>query len=125
MILIKITKPIQTIIDFAKLSLNRYLGINLMGDKLQNIFNFLQLTEFIATAGQPTEKQLSLVKNAGYKTAINLAPSAAENALVNEKDIVAALGMKYIHIPVDLKHGNNLLTIRLTVAAKIKTLVLK
>ncbi len=104
MILLKLTNPIQTIIDFVKLSLNRYFGINLMGDKIENIFNFLQLTESIATAGQPTKKQLSLVKNAGYKTVINLATSASENAIPDEKEIVSALGMKYIHIPVDFNN---------------------
>lgn len=75
-----------------------------MGDKLENIFNFLQLTDTIATAGQPTEKQMSLVKDAGYKTVINLATSASENALPNEKETVESLGMKHIHIPVDFNN---------------------
>ena len=104
MIIAKLTNPIQTFLDFFKLSLNRYLNINLMGDKIENIFNFLQLTDSIATGGQPTQKQLSLVKNAGYKTVINLATSSSENALPDEKEIVEALGMKYLHIPVDFNH---------------------
>ena len=64
------------------------IGINLMGDKIENIFNFLQLSDSIATGGQPTKKQLSLVKDFGYKTVINLATSASENALPNEQEIV-------------------------------------
>ncbi|MDJ0532645.1 MAG: protein tyrosine phosphatase family protein [Xenococcaceae cyanobacterium MO_207.B15] len=104
MILAKLTNPVKTIINFLKLSLNRYLGVNFMGNKLENIFNFLQLTDSIATAGQPTKKQLSLVKDSGYKTIINLATSASENALPDEKETVEALGMKYIHIPIDFNN---------------------
>ena len=104
MILAKLTNHVKTIIDFFKLSLNRYLGINLMGDKIENIFNFLQLSNSIATAGQPTKSQLSLVKDSGYKTVINLATSASENALPDEQEIVESLGMKYIHIPVDFNN---------------------
>ena len=50
-----LSNPLKTIFDFLKLSINRYLGINTMGDKLENIFNYLQLSDFIATGGQPTE----------------------------------------------------------------------
>lgn len=104
MILAKLANPIKTIINFFKLTLNRYLGINFMGNKLGDIFNFLQLTDSIATAGQPTKQQLSLVKDAGYKTVINLATATSENALPNEREIVEILGMKYIHIPVDFNN---------------------
>lgn len=66
-----------------------------MENKLENISDFLQLTKSIATAGQPIEQELSLVKDAGYKTVINLATSASPNALSNEREIVESLGMKY------------------------------
>jgi protein tyrosine phosphatase (PTP) superfamily phosphohydrolase (DUF442 family) len=95
-----LTNPIQTIFRFIKLSISQYIPIDLMGDKLENIFNFLELSQAVATAGQPTESQLSSVKAAGYRSIINLAPGTHENALPNEREIVESLGIEYIHIPV-------------------------
>jgi protein tyrosine phosphatase (PTP) superfamily phosphohydrolase (DUF442 family) len=95
-----LTNPIQTIFRFIKLSISQYTPIDLMGNNLENIFNFLELSPSIATAGQPTESQLLSIKNAGYRSIINLAPGTHENALANEREIVDSLGMEYIHIPV-------------------------
>jgi protein tyrosine phosphatase (PTP) superfamily phosphohydrolase (DUF442 family) len=95
-----LTNPIQTIFRFIKLSISQYTPIDLMGDNLGDIFNFLQLSPTIATAGQPTASQLSSIKAAGYRSIINLAPGTHENALPNEQDIVESLGIAYIHIPV-------------------------
>ena len=71
-----------------------------MGEQLDHIFNFLPISNSVATAGQPTEQQLSLIKEAGYQVVINLAPHTAENALPDEKLAVESLGLKYVHIPV-------------------------
>ena len=95
-----LTNPIQTIFRFVKLSISQYTPIDLMGNNLEDIFNFLKLSDRIATAGQPTELQLSSVKIAGYRSIINLAPGTHENALPNEREIVESLGIEYIHIPV-------------------------
>ncbi len=95
-----LTNPIQTIFRFIKLSISQYTPLDLMGNKLGDIFNFLELSEKIATAGQPTESQLLSVKTAGYRSIINLAPGTHENALPNEQEIVESLGIEYIHIPV-------------------------
>ena len=35
----KITNPGATIVNFLKLVVTRYVGINLMGEKIENIFN--------------------------------------------------------------------------------------
>ena len=95
-----LTNPIQTIFRFIKLSISQYTPIDLMGNNIADIFNFLQLSPTIATAGQPTESQLSSIKAAGYRSIVNLAPGTHENALPNEKEIVESLGIEYIHIPV-------------------------
>ena len=95
-----LTNPIQTIFRFIKLSISQYTPIDLMGNNIADIFNFLQFSPTIATAGQPTESQLSTVKAAGYRLIVNLAPGTHENALPNEKEIVESLGIEYIHIPV-------------------------
>ena len=95
-----LNNPIQTIFRFIKLSVSQYTPVDLMGNNLADIFNFQQLSPTIATAGQPTESQVSSIKAAGYRSIINLAPGIHENALPNEKEIVESLGIEYIHIPV-------------------------
>jgi protein tyrosine phosphatase (PTP) superfamily phosphohydrolase (DUF442 family) len=95
-----LTNPVRTILRFFKLGISQYTPIDMMGDKLEDIFNYLKLDEAIATAGQPTERQLSSIKTAGYRSIINLAPGTHENALPNEREIVESLGIEYIHIPV-------------------------
>jgi protein tyrosine phosphatase (PTP) superfamily phosphohydrolase (DUF442 family) len=92
--------PVQTIFRFIKLSISQYTPLNLMGDRLEDIFNFLQLAPAIATSGQPTKSQLLTIKAAGYRSIINLAPGTHENALPNEREIVESLEIEYIHIPV-------------------------
>lgn len=65
------------------------------------IYNFLQLSENLFTAGMPNAGQLSDAPNHGVQVVINLAPHDVENALENEAELVNSLGMKYINIPVD------------------------
>lgn len=69
-------------------------------NSIENIYNFLKISEKIATAGQPTESQLAAIKQAGYEIVINLALPESPKALANESAIVQNLGMQYIHIPV-------------------------
>jgi protein tyrosine phosphatase (PTP) superfamily phosphohydrolase (DUF442 family) len=70
---------------------------------LGEIYNFLQLSENIATSGQPTENQLELISQAGYEVVLNLGLIDAEYALEDEARIVHDLGLKYFHIPVAWK----------------------
>lgn len=70
---------------------------------LYGIYNYLPLSETLATSGQPTEQQFAGIVDAGYKTVINLAPANAENALNDEAAVLESLGARYIHIPVDFK----------------------
>ena len=65
-----------------------------------NIINFVQLTENIASSGQPSREELTQIATLGYKTVINLALVTSDNAIVNEGDIVTELGLPYIHIPI-------------------------
>ncbi|WP_416671960.1 protein tyrosine phosphatase family protein [Egbenema bharatensis] len=67
---------------------------------LNQILNFLPLSETIATAGQPTVEQFSDIKQAGYQTIVNLAPATSTYAIPNEQEIVESQGMQYVHIPV-------------------------
>jgi protein tyrosine phosphatase (PTP) superfamily phosphohydrolase (DUF442 family) len=71
-----------------------------MNERIEDIYNYLQLSERIATAGQPTESQYPAIAAAGYQTVINLALAASTNALPDEGEIAANLGLEYIHLPV-------------------------
>ena len=68
--------------------------------KLEDIYNFIQISETIATAGQPTVEQFAAIQAAGYPTIVNLALPTSTNAIPNEQAIVEALGINYVHIPV-------------------------
>ena len=71
--------------------------------KLSAIRNFRSIGKKLGTAGQPTAEQFQLVRNAGFEVVINLALPTSDNALPNEGSIVSALGMSYVHIPIDFK----------------------
>ncbi len=65
-----------------------------------DIYNFLKLSDSIATAGQPTEAQFSAIKDSGFQVVVNLALPESKNALPDEKAVVESQGMQYVHIPV-------------------------
>ena len=98
------TNPLETVVNFLRLSISRYLKIKLVGEKMDDIFNYLSISDRIATGGQPTEQQLVSIKNNGYQVVINLALPTSENALPNEKQSVESLGMKYINIPIEFNN---------------------
>jgi len=70
---------------------------------VEEILNFHQTNPQLGTGGQPNESQLQDIAKAGYQHVINLAMHDSDNALENEGNIVASLGMNYIHIPVPWK----------------------
>lgn len=67
---------------------------------LEEIYNYLQISDAIATSGQPTVEQFGAIKQADYQVVVNLALVDSPNALPNEKEIIEAHEMEYIHIPV-------------------------
>jgi len=68
---------------------------------MNDIFNFLSITDSISTSGQPTEAQLSSLAEEGYELIINLAlHDDPRYSLKDETSYVKSLGMEYIHIPV-------------------------
>lgn len=68
---------------------------------LTKICNFVQLTQNVGTAGQPTTEQFSDIAEADYKAVVNLAMHDSDNAVPNEGSVVASLGMVYVHMPID------------------------
>jgi protein tyrosine phosphatase (PTP) superfamily phosphohydrolase (DUF442 family) len=71
-----------------------------MNSELSEIYNFLQISDKLATAGVPTEDQLAQFQEAGYEVVINLAMPNQPNAIPNEAEVVTGLGMDYLPIPV-------------------------
>jgi protein tyrosine phosphatase (PTP) superfamily phosphohydrolase (DUF442 family) len=67
---------------------------------LEEIPNFLVLSENVWTGGMPNPEQLADAAQRGVQLVINLAPHEVLNALPNETAIVTSLGMQYINIPV-------------------------
>ncbi|MBP0019977.1 MAG: protein tyrosine phosphatase family protein [Cyanobacteria bacterium SBLK] len=68
--------------------------------QLDKIYNFVQINDRLATAGQPTETQFEEVKKAGYDLIVNLALSNSTNAIPHEAEIIDRNNMEYVHIPV-------------------------
>jgi protein tyrosine phosphatase (PTP) superfamily phosphohydrolase (DUF442 family) len=67
---------------------------------LEEIYNFIEISDLLATSGQPTEAQMSEIAAAGYEVVVNLATPTSDNALKDEAGTVRALGMDYHNIPV-------------------------
>ncbi len=72
-----------------------------MSAKIADIVNFLQISDGLATAGQPTVEQYPAIVAAGYQVVINLALTDSPSALVDEGSIASNLGIEYIQIPVE------------------------
>lgn len=69
-------------------------------NSIEEIYNYLKLSDSVATSGQPTEVQFSAIQESGYQVVVNLAHPDSPKALPNEQAVVESLGMQYIHIPV-------------------------
>jgi protein tyrosine phosphatase (PTP) superfamily phosphohydrolase (DUF442 family) len=67
---------------------------------LEEIYNFLPLSDSLLTSGMPTAEQLADASRSGVQVVINLAMPDSERALPDEASIVEGLGMQYVGIPV-------------------------
>jgi protein tyrosine phosphatase (PTP) superfamily phosphohydrolase (DUF442 family) len=68
---------------------------------LDDIKNFIAVSDRLGTAGQPSEAQLRDVAGAGYQVVVNLGLLDPRYCLPDEAGTVASLGLAYHHIPVD------------------------
>lgn len=92
---------LKTVYGYLVTLLEKYTRLKVSGDALDSIYNAHCISERVCTSGQPNERQFRAIRDAGYEAVINLAPHDAENALRDEAALVIALGLDYIHIPVD------------------------
>lgn len=67
---------------------------------LETIKNFLPIDDRIGTAGQPSEEEMREVAAAGYTAVVNLGLLDPRYCLADEAGLVASLGLRYSHIPV-------------------------
>jgi protein tyrosine phosphatase (PTP) superfamily phosphohydrolase (DUF442 family) len=67
---------------------------------VENITNYLRVSDQISSSGQPDEDGFRAISSAGFSTVINLAMPNSENAIPEEGSIVTELGMTYHHLPV-------------------------
>lgn len=67
----------------------------------ESVHNYRYVDDLLATSGQPLVAQLQRIANESFSTVINLAMhDDPRYSLPDEAGSVAALGMKYVHIPV-------------------------
>jgi uncharacterized protein (TIGR01244 family) len=93
---------VKTTYGFLVSVVRKYMPFETGGSLPEDTYNYLQISESLATSGQPTEAQFRSIQRTGYTTVINLAPRGVlENSLASERELLEELGMEYIHIPVD------------------------
>jgi protein tyrosine phosphatase (PTP) superfamily phosphohydrolase (DUF442 family) len=67
---------------------------------MNDIKNYLQISDRLACAGQPDEGQLTTIAADGFEVVINLGLATGKYALADEAASVTRLGMEYFHVPV-------------------------
>jgi len=67
---------------------------------MESIKNFVQLTEDVATSGQPGIDEFKLIAGVGYEYIINLGMPDHPDAVKEEDRVISELGLIYVHIPV-------------------------
>ena len=68
---------------------------------IEDIRNFVTMSDNLATSGQPSEEQVAELARAGFEVVVNLGLMDPRYCLADEAGLVGALGMMYHHIPVD------------------------
>ncbi|MDX8349993.1 protein tyrosine phosphatase family protein [Cognatiyoonia sp. IB215446] len=69
----------------------------------EHILNWRRVNAHLTTSGQPDAAQLAEIRDLGVTHIVNLGLGHGKDALPDEADKVAALGMRYTHIPVDFE----------------------
>ncbi len=73
---------------------------------IEDITNYIQVSDRIASSGQPNDHQFKNIADAKYQVVINLAMPNSDNAIPEEGNIVTAHKMAYVHIPVPFDAPN-------------------
>lgn len=68
---------------------------------IEEIYNYLKLSDNLHSGGMPTHEQISALAKDGIQVVINLATSKSENWMPDEQEQVEAQKLDYYGIPVD------------------------
>ena len=68
---------------------------------MENIYNFLKLSDSLFSSGMPTPEQISSIAKNDVQVVINLATSKSEGWMINEQELMEAQNITYYNIPVD------------------------
>jgi protein tyrosine phosphatase (PTP) superfamily phosphohydrolase (DUF442 family) len=68
---------------------------------MENIHNYLKLSETLFSSGMPTPEQIPSIAQNGVQVVINLATPKSEGWIPDEKERVEAQNITYYGIPVD------------------------
>jgi protein tyrosine phosphatase (PTP) superfamily phosphohydrolase (DUF442 family) len=68
---------------------------------MENIYNYLKLSDSLFSSGMPTPEQIPSIAKNGVQVVINLATSKSEGWILNEKELMEAQNITYYSIPVD------------------------
>jgi protein tyrosine phosphatase (PTP) superfamily phosphohydrolase (DUF442 family) len=74
-----------------------------MGDPVDT-YNWRRLDGRLTTSGQPSEAQLEAIAGLGVEVVVNLGLHTHAKALPDETASVTALGMAYVHQPVEFSN---------------------
>jgi protein tyrosine phosphatase (PTP) superfamily phosphohydrolase (DUF442 family) len=85
----------------ASLLAGNALALEEVNPALAEITNFRQYSPSFASAGQPTREQFDLIAENGFERIVYIAFTNNKNALPDADQIVKALGMEYMQVPVD------------------------
>lgn len=72
-----------------------------MRNDLEEIYHYSEISPELGTSGMPSRQQFALIARSGYQIVINLARDDSPGQLPDEASLVHALGMEYVHIPVE------------------------
>jgi len=70
-------------------------------ESIEQISQYYKYSDTLSAGGQPTARQIELLKESGVEMIINISPVSARNALRDEHAVAEALHMDYVHFPVD------------------------
>ena len=88
----------KTLWGYVGTLIAKYLSLKRGRAEVDGVFNYVKISERLATSGQPTEDQFAAIRDEGFETVINLLPHEHENALRAVAEIVPALGLEYVYI---------------------------
>jgi len=77
------------------------LAVEEVDPALAEITNFRQYNDQFASAGQPTREQFQVIADQGFERIVYIAFTNNNNALADADQVVKALGMEYMQVPVD------------------------